>query len=96
MKVPFLDLKAQYESIKPEINDAIQQVLDSCAFAGGPFVEAFEKQFAEFCGCDHCIGVGSGTGTNQVGSDDTTDHDQDREHQQEFQQREPTAKRATT
>ena len=61
MKVPFLDLKAQYESIKPEINDAIQQVLDSCAFAGGPFVQAFEKQFAEFCGCDHCIGVGSGT-----------------------------------
>ena len=61
MKIPFLDLKAQYESIKPEINDAIQQVLDSCAFAGGPFVQAFEKQFAEFCGCEHCIGVGSGT-----------------------------------
>ena len=61
MKVPFLDLKAQYESIKPEINDAIQKVLDSCAFAGGPFVKAFEKQFAEFCGCNHCIGVGSGT-----------------------------------
>ena len=61
MKVPFLDLKAQYESIKHEINDAIQQVLDSCAFAGGPFVQAFEKQFAEFCGCEHCIGVGSGT-----------------------------------
>ena len=61
MQVPFLNLKAQYESIKDEINDAIQQVLDSCAFAGGPFVEAFEKQFAEFCGCDHCIGVGSGT-----------------------------------
>jgi dTDP-4-amino-4,6-dideoxygalactose transaminase len=61
MKVPFLDLKAQYESIKLEIDHAIQQVLDSCAFAGGPFVEAFEKQFAAFCGCEHCIGVGSGT-----------------------------------
>jgi dTDP-4-amino-4,6-dideoxygalactose transaminase len=61
MKVPFLDLKAQYESIKHEIDPAIQQVLDSCAFAGGPFVEAFEKQFAEFCGCEHSIGVGSGT-----------------------------------
>lgn len=61
MKVPFLDLKAQYESLKYEINDAIQQVLDSCAFAGGPFVEAFEKQFAAYCGCEHCIGVGSGT-----------------------------------
>jgi len=45
MKVPFLDLKAQYESIKDEINEAIQKVLDSCAFAGGPFVEEFEKNF---------------------------------------------------
>jgi dTDP-4-amino-4,6-dideoxygalactose transaminase len=61
MQVPFLDLKAQYQSIKSEINDAIQEVLDSCAFAGGPFVRAFEEQFAGFCGCDHCIGVGSGT-----------------------------------
>lgn len=61
MHVPFLDLKAQYESIKHEINDAVQQVLDSSAFAGGPFVQAFEKQFAAFCGCEHCIGVGSGT-----------------------------------
>jgi dTDP-4-amino-4,6-dideoxygalactose transaminase len=61
MQVPFLDLKAQYESIKHEIDLAIQQVLDSCAFAGGPFVQAFEKQFAEFCGCEHSIGVGSGT-----------------------------------
>jgi dTDP-4-amino-4,6-dideoxygalactose transaminase len=61
MKVPFIDLKAQYESIKDEINAAIQQVLDSCAFAGGPFVEKFEKEFAEFCQCQHCVGVGSGT-----------------------------------
>jgi dTDP-4-amino-4,6-dideoxygalactose transaminase len=61
MKVPFLDLKAQYESIKDEINEAIRQVLDSCAFAGGPFVEEFEKNFAEFCRVKHCVGVGSGT-----------------------------------
>jgi dTDP-4-amino-4,6-dideoxygalactose transaminase len=61
MKVPFLDLKAQYESIKDEISEAIQQVLDTCAFAGGPFVEEFEKNFAQFCQCDHAIGVGSGT-----------------------------------
>ena len=61
MKVPFLDLKAQYESIKDEISEAIQQVLDSCAFAGGPFVEEFEKNFAELCGCKHAVGVGSGT-----------------------------------
>ena len=61
MKVPFLDLKAQYESIKGEIDEAIHKVVDSCAFAGGPFVEEFEKNFAEFCRCKHAVGVGSGT-----------------------------------
>ena len=61
MIVPFLDLKAQYESIRVEIQTAINQVLESAAFAGGPFVAQFEKQFAEFCGCKHAIGVGSGT-----------------------------------
>jgi dTDP-4-amino-4,6-dideoxygalactose transaminase len=61
MRVPFLDLKTQYESIKDEINEAIQKVLDSCSFAGGPFVEEFEKNFAELCRCEHCVGVGSGT-----------------------------------
>jgi len=61
MKVPFLDLKAQYDSIKDEINAAIQKVIDSCAFAGGPFTAEFEKAFAEFCGTRYSIGVGSGT-----------------------------------
>ena len=61
MNVPFLDLKAQYSSIKEEINSAIQEVLDSCAFAGGPFVEKFEKEWAAYCGVKHTVGVGSGT-----------------------------------
>jgi len=61
MKVPFLDLKAQYESIRPEIADAIQQVLDKTAFAGGPFVAQFEKEYAAFCGTQFAAGVGSGT-----------------------------------
>lgn len=61
MKVPFLDLKAQYESIRGEITDAIQQVLDKTAFAGGPFVAQFEKEFAGFCGTRFAAGVGSGT-----------------------------------
>lgn len=61
MKIPFLDLKAQYESIKEEIDLAIQNVLDTSAFTGGPFVQRFEEEWASFCGCEHAIGVGSGT-----------------------------------
>jgi dTDP-4-amino-4,6-dideoxygalactose transaminase len=61
MKVPFLDLKAQYEPMRAEIADAIQQVLDRTAFAGGPFVAQFEKEFAAFCGTKFAAGVGSGT-----------------------------------
>ena len=61
MRVPFLDLKIQYESIRDEITEALQQVLDNTAFAGGPFVATFENEFASFCGCEHAVGVGSGT-----------------------------------
>ncbi len=61
MKVPFLDLKVQYESIKHEINFAIQKVCENCAFAGGPYVAEFEKAFAEFCGTKYAVGVGNGT-----------------------------------
>ncbi len=61
MRVPFLDLKAQYESIRNEIAVALQQVLDNTAFAGGPFVEKFEKDFASFCKCEFAMGVSSGT-----------------------------------
>ena len=61
MKVPFLDLKSQYETMKDEIHNAINQVIDKTAFAGGPFVEQFEKEFAQFCSCTHAVGVGSGT-----------------------------------
>ncbi len=61
MNVPFLDLKAQYACIKGEINEAIQRVLDSCAFSGGPFVEQFEKEWAAYCGVKHAVGVANGT-----------------------------------
>ena len=61
MKVPFLDLKLQYESIKDEIAVALQQVLDKTAFAGGPMVTQFESEFASLCKCQFVIGVGSGT-----------------------------------
>jgi dTDP-4-amino-4,6-dideoxygalactose transaminase len=61
MRVPFLDLKAQYESIKDEVAVAIQQVLEKTAFAGGPFVAQFENEFSGFCETEFAIGVGSGT-----------------------------------
>ncbi|MDD5054975.1 MAG: DegT/DnrJ/EryC1/StrS family aminotransferase [Candidatus Peribacteraceae bacterium] len=61
MPVPFLDLKAQYRSIKSEIDPAIQAVIDSCAFALGPAVEKFERDFAAYCGTKYCIGVSDGT-----------------------------------
>jgi len=61
MKVPFLDLKTQYTSIREKIHAAVSDVMDSCAFAGGPFVERFENDFAEFCRTREAIGVGNGT-----------------------------------
>jgi len=61
MKVPFLDLKAQYDAIAGDIDNAIRQVIACTAFSGGPFVSAFEERFAAFCNCKHAIGVGSGT-----------------------------------
>ena len=61
MQVPFLDLRAQHEALRGEINAAIQEVIDCSAFAGGPFVAAFEEDFAAFCESKFAIGVGSGT-----------------------------------
>lgn len=59
--VPFLDLRAQHESLMPEFLDAFRQVTESSAFAGGPFVARFEADFAAFCQTRHALGVGSGT-----------------------------------
>lgn len=61
MKVPFLDLYAQYQSIQTEVDAEIKKVIQSCAFAGGPFVSDFENDFSRFCQCEHTVGVGSGT-----------------------------------
>src|SRR5271165_3215890 len=61
VKVPYLDLKAQYQSIKPEIDAAIARVLDSCQFVLGPEVAGFEEEFAAYCGTDECIALNSGT-----------------------------------
>jgi dTDP-4-amino-4,6-dideoxygalactose transaminase len=61
IKVPFLDLKSHHAPMLDEINRAIREVIESCAFAGGPFVAAFEQDFATYCNVPHALGVGSGT-----------------------------------
>lgn len=61
MNIPFVDLKAQYNSIKSEIDDAIDSVINETAFIGGKYVKIFEKEFAELYGVKHCISVANGT-----------------------------------
>ena len=59
--IPFVDLKAQYASIRNEVNAAIQGVLDSCQFTLGSEVAAFEEEFAAYCQAKNGIGVNNGT-----------------------------------
>lgn len=59
--IPFLDLKAQYRQIKPEIDAAVARVVGSGHFVLGPEVTAFERRFAEYCRTAHCLAVNSGT-----------------------------------
>jgi dTDP-4-amino-4,6-dideoxygalactose transaminase len=61
MKVPFLDLSAHHQPIREQLDAAIRDVIDSNAYAGGPFVAAFEREFAQYCGATQAIGVGNGT-----------------------------------
>ncbi len=66
MKIPFLDLKSQYQQIKHEINPAIQDVLDNTAFVMGKRVFEFEEVFAEHHDVKHCIATSSGTDGNHL------------------------------
>ena len=61
MKVPLLDLKLQYQSLKTELDQAVLRVAESQHFILGPEVEEMEKEFCEFLSCKHAIGVSSGT-----------------------------------
>lgn len=65
-KIPLVDLKAQYQSIKSEIDQAIERVINDTAFIMGPDVLAFEEDFAQFCGAKYCIGTASGTSALQL------------------------------
>ncbi len=66
MKVPFLDLKVQYQSIKDEVDTAIQKVLDNTAYILGPSVVSFEKDFASAQNVKYCLGTSSGTDANHL------------------------------
>lgn len=59
--IPFLDLVAPHEELKAELCDVFQQALETGGFVGGPEVKAFETEFAQYCGAQYCVGVGSGT-----------------------------------
>ena len=61
MKVPFLNLKVGHAPLIDKFDRAIHEVIESSAFAGGPFVEKFEGEFAAYCGSEYAVGVGNGT-----------------------------------
>ena len=60
MKIPFLDLKAAYTELKDELDEAYHRVMESGWYILGNEVDAFEQEFAAYCGVKHCIGVGNG------------------------------------
>lgn len=64
--IPFVDLNRQHAAISTDIQQAIQDVLASGWFILGPQVEAFENEFAAFCGVQHCVGVGNGLDAIQL------------------------------
>jgi dTDP-4-amino-4,6-dideoxygalactose transaminase len=66
MNVPFVDLKSQYASIKPEVSAAIEDVLERTSFIMGPQVAQFEEAYASYAGSRHCIGVESGTAALKI------------------------------
>ena len=61
MKIPLVDLKSNYHSIKPEIDQAIGEVLESSSFIMGPYVKTFEDQFATYTHVKHAVGCANGT-----------------------------------
>ena len=67
MNVPFLDLKAAYTELQPEIDAAIKRVLESGSYILGEEVDAFEREFAIYCEAMHCVGVANGLDALHLG-----------------------------
>jgi len=61
LNIPLVDLKAQYDTLKSEIDPEIQSVLNETAFIGGKWVSKFETEFADAYGVQHCISCANGT-----------------------------------
>src|SRR5438874_4240917 len=60
-RVRYLDLQAQYDSIRTDVLSALEEICESSRFAQGPATSNFEAQFGSYCGVDHCVSVNSGT-----------------------------------
>jgi dTDP-4-amino-4,6-dideoxygalactose transaminase len=60
-KIPFLDLITPHQELHAELLEVVEKVLSTAGFIGGPMLDAFEREFAHFCGAQHCVGVNSGT-----------------------------------
>ena len=67
MKVPLLDLKAEYAGLREEILPALDRVCRNAAFVQGEEVEAFEREFAAYCGTKHCVALSNGTAALHLG-----------------------------
>jgi len=60
-QIPLVDLVTPHQELEDELVSVFKTALKTAGFIGGPMVEAFEREFAEFCGVQYCVGVGSGT-----------------------------------
>jgi dTDP-4-amino-4,6-dideoxygalactose transaminase len=67
MKVSLFDLKAEFAELRDEILPALERVCQNASFVQGPEVEAFEREFADFCGTKHCVAVSTGTAALHLG-----------------------------
>jgi dTDP-4-amino-4,6-dideoxygalactose transaminase len=67
MKVPLLDLKAEYAGLRDEILPALDRICQNSTFVEGPEVQAFEREFADFCGTTYCVALSSGTAALHLG-----------------------------
>ena len=67
MKVPLLDLKSEYVGLRDEILPALDRTCQNSTFVEGPEVQAFEREFADFCGTAYCVALSSGTAALHLG-----------------------------